>query len=148
MSNHIPFEIKSEIMKTLPLKLLIRLQSVCKSWKSLIHSSDFIAHYTGQKQHLLVSYYESVSLKEKCVVSLVDDDNFPQQKVCVTLPPLVKSLKYHLLIGSGSHGLLCFYYNIPHRGRAVIWNPSIRKAVDVVVPHVTYRTALGFGVLS
>ncbi|KAF5765008.1 putative F-box domain-containing protein [Helianthus annuus] len=54
MSDHIPFEIQSEIMKTLPLKSLIRFQSVCKSWKSRIHSSDFIAHYTGQQQHLLV----------------------------------------------------------------------------------------------
>ncbi|KAI3695182.1 hypothetical protein L1987_78171 [Smallanthus sonchifolius] len=39
---------------------------------------------------------------------------------------------------------------ISGRGRAVLWNPSVRKVVDVVVPNVgngiMYETVLGFGV--
>ncbi|MFS8015266.1 putative F-box domain-containing protein [Helianthus anomalus] len=88
MSDHIPFEIQSEIMKTVPVKSLIRFQSVCKSWKSLIHSSDFIAHYTGQQQHLLVRYKNRDDFKEE-YVSLVDDDSFPQHRVCTTDPKIV-----------------------------------------------------------
>ncbi|KAM0054324.1 putative F-box domain-containing protein [Helianthus debilis subsp. tardiflorus] len=149
MSDHIPFEIQSEIMKTLPVNSLIRFQSVCKSWKSLIHSSDFIAHYTGQQQHLLVRYKNRDDFKLE-YVSLVDDDSFPQHRVCVTVPPLVNNLENHVILVGSSHGLLCFQRRYPFRDRAVIWNPSIRKAVAVDVPHVTdlnaYRTALGFGV--
>ncbi|KAF5764998.1 putative F-box domain-containing protein [Helianthus annuus] len=55
MSDNIPFELQSEIMKRLPAESLIRFRSVCKSWKSLIHSSDFIAGYRGQ-QHLIVRF--------------------------------------------------------------------------------------------
>ncbi|MFS8015260.1 putative F-box domain-containing protein [Helianthus anomalus] len=45
MSDHIPFEIQSEIMNRLPVQSLLRFRLVCKSWRSLIESSDFIAHY-------------------------------------------------------------------------------------------------------
>ncbi|KAM0054325.1 putative F-box domain-containing protein [Helianthus debilis subsp. tardiflorus] len=150
MSDHIPFEIHSEIMKTIPVKSLLRFRSVCKSWKSLIESSDFIAHYSSQRQHLLVSYKNLDGSKQKYDhVSFVDDDDdddsFPKQSVCVTLPPLVNNLEYPILIGS-SHGLLCFYGDYQPGCRAVIWNPCIRKSVDVVVPHVPSETTLGFGV--
>ncbi|KAJ0456157.1 putative F-box domain-containing protein [Helianthus annuus] len=130
MSDHIPFEIQSEIMNRLPVKSLIRFRSVCKPWKSLIVSSDFVAHYSSQQQHLLVRYKEEY-------VSFVDDDSFPQHRVCVTVPPLLNNLEYPVLVGS-SHGLLCFKRNYRPRDGAVIWNPSIRKVVAVNVPHVEY----------
>uniref|UniRef100_A0A251U1I1 Putative F-box domain-containing protein n=1 Tax=Helianthus annuus TaxID=4232 RepID=A0A251U1I1_HELAN len=62
MSDNIPFELQSEIMKRLPAESLIRFRSVCKSWKSLIHSSDFIAGYRGQ-QHLIVSPFSLLLMK-------------------------------------------------------------------------------------
>ncbi|KAM0003099.1 putative F-box domain-containing protein [Helianthus debilis subsp. tardiflorus] len=72
MSDHIPFEIQSEIMNMLPVKSLLRFRSICKSWKSLIESSDFIAHHSSQQQrHLLVSYYDNDY--EQKYVSIVDD---------------------------------------------------------------------------
>ncbi|MFS8015819.1 putative F-box domain-containing protein [Helianthus anomalus] len=83
MSDHIPFEIQSEIMNMLPAKSLIRFRSVCKSWKSLIESSDFITGYSGQHQHLLVRYIEC---EPDYVSIIVDDDTFPRQKVSVTVP--------------------------------------------------------------
>ncbi|KAJ0456178.1 putative F-box domain-containing protein [Helianthus annuus] len=124
----------SEFLNTLPVKLLLRFRSVCKSWKSLIHNSDFIAHYSSQHQHLLVRY-KSLDDSKQEYVSFVDDDNFPQHRVCVTVLPLVNNLQYPLVIGS-SHGLLCLYCISPPGGKAAIWNPSIRKAVAVGVPHV------------
>ncbi|KAF5764856.1 putative F-box domain-containing protein [Helianthus annuus] len=144
MSDHIPFELQSEIMKRFPAKSLIRFRSVCKAWKSLIESSDFITHYSGQ-QHLIV---RSLNSSETNYVSIVDDDHtFPHQKVSVTFPPLLKNPKDPSIIRS-SHGLLCFYDSYPPGGRAVIWNPSIRKSVVVdVPPSGNYvRTVVGFGV--
>ncbi|MFS8015860.1 putative F-box domain-containing protein [Helianthus anomalus] len=89
MSDHIPFEIQEEIMNMLPVKSLLRFQSVCKAWSSLIESSDFIAHYRSQQQHLL------------------DDDIFPQQKVSLTFPVSVKEMLYYYpMIISSCHGLV------------------------------------------
>ncbi|KAJ0691628.1 putative F-box domain-containing protein [Helianthus annuus] len=143
MSDNVPFEIQEEIIKRLPVKSLIRFQSVSKSWKSLIESSDFITHYRSDQQHLLV--YLPRYGSEQNYVSIVDDNTFPEQRVSVTLPPLVKMLKGYRILGS-SHGLLCLYNN----GRVVIWNPSIRKTVAVVVPNMLddgiFDTGLGFGV--
>ncbi|XP_021970978.1 F-box/kelch-repeat protein At3g23880 isoform X2 [Helianthus annuus] len=116
MSNNIPFEIQAEIFKRLPVISLIQIRSVCKAWKFLIDSDDFIKNYSGQMQYLLAR-----------------------------------------IIGC-SHGLLCLYggYQEGHDGplsgtcRAVLWNPSIRKAVAVAVPNVAdmtiYETGFGFGV--
>ncbi|MFS8015876.1 putative F-box domain-containing protein [Helianthus anomalus] len=147
MSDHIPFELQSEIMKSLPVKSLIQFRSVCKAWKSLIDSSDFIKHYSGQQQHLLVRYQDAVDHKEK-YVSIVDDDDdtFPMQKVTVTIPPFVFNMLKHSTTMGSSHGLLCLYND----DMAVIWNPSISKAVAVVLPKRKYNeiwgTDLGFGV--
>ncbi|KAF5823764.1 putative F-box domain-containing protein [Helianthus annuus] len=59
MSDHIPFELQVDIIKRLPIKLLIQARSVSKAWKSVIDSPDFIADYTvhnhDQPQHLLIS---------------------------------------------------------------------------------------------
>ncbi|KAK1423677.1 hypothetical protein QVD17_18984 [Tagetes erecta] len=154
MSDNIPFEIQTEIIQRLPVKSLIRFRSVSKTWKSLIDSSDFVARYSGQ-QRLLVGYDGLLDFKQK-YVSVVDDDTFPQHKVYVHVPLMVKMLKRSTTI-DGSHGLLCSHgdYQLDRdsptfgTGRAVMWNPSIRKAVSVVVPNVaygTFETVLGFGV--
>ncbi|KAJ0587214.1 putative F-box domain-containing protein [Helianthus annuus] len=112
MSNNIPLEIQTEIMKRLPVKSLLRFRSVSKSCKSLIDSSDFIKHYIGQQQHLLVRCYDCVAHFEKQPMSIVDDDSLPTQTASVTLPSLVE---YPNLIGT-SHGLFCFYGPSSGRG--------------------------------
>ncbi|KAJ0651029.1 putative F-box domain-containing protein [Helianthus annuus] len=143
MSDNVPLEIQEEIIKRLPVKSLIRCRSVSKSWKSLIDSSNFIAHYRSQQPHLLV-YNHQYDSDPSCV-SIVDDNTFPQHRVSVTLPPLVKMVESCRKSGS-SHGLLFLYDN----DIVVIWNPSIRKAFAVVVPNVVdakmFNTELGFGV--
>ncbi|KAI3725483.1 hypothetical protein L1987_65271 [Smallanthus sonchifolius] len=153
MSDYLPFEIQVDIIKRLPVKSLIQFRSVSKAWKSLIDSSQFIAHYSGHVRHLLVRYIDRVDFNEK-YVSVVDDDTFPRNKVSVSIPLLVENCR---IIGR-SQGLLCLHDGYRNScgvplagiGRVVLWNPSIRKAVVVVLPNVPkdriYTTALGFGV--
>ncbi|XP_076894909.1 putative F-box protein At3g10240, partial [Bidens hawaiensis] len=135
-------------IKRLPVKSLLQFQSVSKGWKSMIDTPGFIASYTGQHQHLLINYYDSLVAK---YVSFEDNDTFPQNKVSVTIPPLVNTLNFYGSIGA-SHGLLCLLGvgGGGGGGRAVIWNPSIRKAVAVDAPwvgaHNGYKTIVGFGV--
>ncbi|GJW60406.1 ribonuclease H-like domain-containing protein, partial [Tanacetum coccineum] len=44
MSDNIPFDIQTEIIKRAPVKSVIRFRTVSKSWKSLIDSSEFQNH--------------------------------------------------------------------------------------------------------
>ncbi|KAF5764821.1 putative F-box domain-containing protein [Helianthus annuus] len=133
MSDNLPFELQEEIMKRLPVRSLIQFRSVSKSWKSLISSSRFVVDYSGQQQHLFVMHEDdSDDFNQQCV-SIVDDHTFPHQRVSVTIPPLVKNLKDPSIVG-GSHGLLCLYdfdLDAKEMEMAVLWNPSIRKAVAV-----------------
>ncbi|GJW75552.1 putative F-box domain-containing protein [Tanacetum coccineum] len=109
MSDNIPFEIQTEIIKRLPVKSL---------------RDAFGYNY----------------------VSYVDNHTFPHQKVSLTLPTSVLNLTKPLLVGS-SQGLFCFY-NFFQAKTAIIWNPTIRKSVDVVVPKAldgrSYSTVVGF----
>lgn len=162
MSTYIPFDIQVQIIERLPVKSLIRFRSVCKAWKSLIDSSDFITGYSVphiQPQHLLMKYEvgDRQETEFKCVC-FVDDDTFPQQTFAPTVPSLLEELYLARIIDS-SHGVLCFY-GFYHRkpgdlwpnsvtDMALLWNPSIRKSTAVVVPDVInpqFSSVLGFGV--
>ncbi|KAJ0448966.1 putative F-box domain-containing protein [Helianthus annuus] len=160
MSDNIPFEIQVEILKRLPVKLLIQFRSVSKTWRSLIDGSSFIAEYARQHtetQHILLRYRDYQPNYELKYVSIVDDETFPGNKVSLTHPVLRQMCKHYSIIGY-SHGLFCFYHEAQvvcnghsfGTGRAVLWNPSIRKSVDVVVSNVadgvTYETVLNFGI--
>ncbi|MFS8019987.1 putative F-box domain-containing protein [Helianthus anomalus] len=144
MSDCLPNDVEAEIMLRLPVKSLLHFRSVSKAWKSLIDHSDFTARYRGQQHHhLLVRHNDAFSCNEN-YISIVDDHTFPQQKVSLPIPLLVKMFKYYTIVGS-SQGLFCFYGDDQ---AAVLWNPSIRKAVTVVVParEGIYETVLGYGV--
>ncbi|KAK9071247.1 hypothetical protein SSX86_009815 [Deinandra increscens subsp. villosa] len=169
MLDKIPFEIQLEIMKRLPVRSVIQFRSVSKAWKLLINSPDFITRYTAlnpDPQHLLVIEANLYDDYRFAIVS--DDDSFPQRRVIFTTKEdstfsrLLNWLRLTVIdykvVGS-SHGLLCFYGD--HRegrgghrsltGMTVLWNPSIRKAVSVIVPNLgggkgMYQTTVGFGV--
>ena len=152
MSDNIPFDIQAQIIKSLPVKSLIRFRLVSKQWDSFIGSSKFIAEYqTHQKRrhHLLVSLVSTHNFDEK-YVSIVDDDTFPQHKFSLTFPPSVhEPLERPDIISS--QGLLFVHrYDEVCSGtvEGFIWNPIIRKSVDIEVciePRPDILT-LGFGV--
>ncbi|XP_076942647.1 F-box protein At5g18160-like [Bidens hawaiensis] len=143
MSDNIPFEIQVEIMKRLPLKSLVRFRTVSKTWKSMIDDTYFITHYSAQKEHLVVGFLDSVYRLK--YASVADGDSFPVHEVS---PPI--SLMHYIDVTiSSSHALICLCgYYLKGSGRAVLWNPSIRKAFALDVPNVaygkTYGSVLGF----
>ncbi|GJY29433.1 F-box domain containing protein [Tanacetum coccineum] len=152
MSDHIPFEIQSEIIKNLPVKSLLQFRCVSKQWKSLIDSSEFIKNChinrTNPQHHLLV---ENKLDYVRTYTSIIDDTTFPQQKFPLTAPESLNLLRITKTLGS-ANGLLCFcgFYGDSVSKMVVIWNPSIRKCVSIVIPNVlTYphgHTTIGFGV--
>ncbi|XP_071734361.1 putative F-box protein At3g16210 [Rutidosis leptorrhynchoides] len=154
MSDNVPFDVQREIIKLLPVKPLLRFRQVSKPWKSLIDSSDFIANYhfsnAPLQHHILVRYYDS---KHEQYVSIVDDDDsFPRHKFPLIIPSDARQLGEFPDIIGGSQGLLCLCYkrHSCETNTFVLWNPTIRKSVPIVVPNVfnntEFETAVGFGV--
>ncbi|KAJ0639590.1 putative F-box domain-containing protein [Helianthus annuus] len=145
MSANIPFEIQEEIIKrVLPVKSLIRFRSVSKQWKSLIESSEFITEHSvnpTQANHLLITYvvvdYRS---KVEKYVSIVDDDSFPHHQFSPDVPPY-PLWRPHVF--GCSHGLVCLLD--PILAAAIVWNPSVRKAVGIELPDARHAFGFGFG---
>nr|GEZ03287.1 hypothetical protein [Tanacetum cinerariifolium] len=154
MSDYIPFEIQSEIIKRLPVKSVVQCRSVSKLWKSLIDSSEFITSYhtcqTQPQHHLLVRYRLAKELK---YVSVLDDDSFPNHKSSLTVPQPVSLLCGYILTLTSVNGLLCFFGSLQdvfNKKIVVLWNPSIGKAVGVTISNSLRMpdglTFVGFGV--
>ncbi|XP_071735643.1 uncharacterized protein [Rutidosis leptorrhynchoides] len=167
MSDNVPFEIQIEIIKRLHVKPLVRCRSVSKSWKSIIDSSDFIANYhlcNTQLQHrLLARYVDSEEYRSNIengkYVSIVDDDSFPRQKSPLIVPSDVTLLGSLPDIIGSSQGVLCLcdiYDAFDDEAHLcdtmtfVLWNPTIRKSINIVVSNVInkgeFETVVGFGV--
>ncbi|KAL4578974.1 hypothetical protein LXL04_015109 [Taraxacum kok-saghyz] len=130
MSDEIPFHLQEQIIKRLPVISLLQFRSVSKAWKSVIDNSNFIAahsaHSVTQPQHLFLKFVH-------------------------ILPQSVKLLKRSSIIGS--LGLLCFHGYTGEQDleteMVVLWNPTIRKSIDVDVPNnpnPDCETEHGFGV--
>ncbi|GJV62285.1 putative F-box domain-containing protein [Tanacetum coccineum] len=157
MSDYIPFDIQKEIIKSVPdVESLIRFRSVSKSWKSFINSPQFIAGYgvrLSQPHRLILRYIVADSFEEKYISFLDDNDTFKQQHDSPpTVSDLIKQLENFSIVVGSSHGLWCLCGNIDSEKRIVVlWNPSIRKSIGIVVPYEFNRspfktTVFGFGV--
>ncbi|GJY11810.1 F-box protein-like protein [Tanacetum coccineum] len=77
-------------------------------------------------------------------VCLMDDTLAHQQELDPTVPVLIKELNYSIVVGS-CNGLFCVYGVNNGRNMVVLWNPSVRKCVGIVVPPVPYDKLAGFG---
>ena len=112
MSDYIPFEIQTEIIKMLPARSLSRFRWVSKQWKSLIENSEFINDHTrinhNRSQHHLLVRLQLYPFGAQ-YTSIIDDDTFPNQKSSLTLPPPLNSLSRCKLMHGSVNGLFCFY---------------------------------------
>nr|GEV08354.1 hypothetical protein [Tanacetum cinerariifolium] len=133
MSDYLPFEIQSEIMKRLPVKSLVQFRSVSKQWKSFIDCPKFIKDYhinhPNPQHHLLVGYTLDAV---RTYTSIIDDNTFPGQKFPLTAPEPLKLLRFTFTLGSvdGLLGFYGFYQDVYLETQMVVlWNPSLRKCV-------------------
>ncbi|KAK3021077.1 hypothetical protein RJ639_046098 [Escallonia herrerae] len=155
MSDYLPDEIIKEILTKLPVKSLLRFTAVCKSWYSHIKNPSFINAHLNQtiantqhsSQRLLVRYYDKTSKEEQYTLRW-DDDKFGDQFSALNFP--FKSVLGYVRIVGSCNGLLCLCDDLFGDANTItLWNPSIRKAVNVDMrinlrfPHMF---VLGFGV--
>ncbi|KAK7359684.1 hypothetical protein VNO77_01647 [Canavalia gladiata] len=122
----LPIELIMEILQWLPVKFLLQLRCICKSWKSLISDPQFAKkhlHSSPTVAHLVLSF-SSLS-REFTLRAYPLSPVFDAFAVRATQLryPLNTRKRFDLIVGS-CDGILCFAIDQSH---ALLWNPSTGK---------------------
>ncbi|KAJ9535306.1 hypothetical protein OSB04_un001585 [Centaurea solstitialis] len=114
MANQLPNELIVEILSRLPSKSLIRFQSVCKSWRSLITSTEFrLVHFHNFNKpnpRYLVRRFELRENREVYTVYLDDQ-----------------------LFTLDADAQIKFPFHTT-KDEVILWNPSVRRNVTLIPP--------------
>lgn len=153
----LPEDIHAEILKRLPVKSLVRLRCVCKSWYHLVTSPSFVKLHLDFTTHTLPSRRAGIILSRYCNTLLSigpeevspasphDSNDFAGFEKAVELDlRLVRNLPYS--VKGHCDGLLCLVINDGAEGAIVMWNPSIRESRRLPLPQNFRSTREVFGV--
>ncbi|XVF52497.1 hypothetical protein PTKIN_Ptkin05aG0022900 [Pterospermum kingtungense] len=157
MADFIPQEIILQILHRLPIKTLVKCTLVCKSWQSLITGSDFINSHLAKtlckpitSQPLLTRHFTESPNKEHYILHLNRESLDIYQTLKSPLKPRTDDA-YPRIVGT-LHGLICLSDDLfGYTNRIVLWNPSVRRYVELPTPNITFREigpyyfTLGFG---
>ncbi|KAK4259405.1 hypothetical protein QN277_005743 [Acacia crassicarpa] len=144
----LPEDIIRTILKSLPVKSLIRFRCVCKEWKNLLKTPSFITehlhHPMNENPLLLLQWGHKLDPLHFHIL------NHKMQLLEVQPPlPLMDSSLRTEIVGC-SNGLLCVNYydletSLPFL--LLVWNPATREIRHVPNPikHKIQYFALGFG---
>ncbi|XP_015937363.1 F-box/kelch-repeat protein At3g23880-like [Arachis duranensis] len=134
MRNHeydlcnLPGDLFREILLRLPVKLLLQLKTVCRSWNSFISSHEFVIHHHQRSTQPRLVYCslesEGLDIMQCSVSSLLYNQLQPTR-----IEPL--HIKYKTIKGS-CNGLLCLCEGFPYR-TLTLFNPCTRS-VSLNVP--------------
>ncbi|KAK2969220.1 hypothetical protein RJ640_020370 [Escallonia rubra] len=126
--KHLPVELLIEILLKLPVKSLIKLTCVCKTWYSVVNDSHFITTHLNQStlngDNHLVHLPTSPSGKRWCSMLSMDTlDGLSIHEI-----PFNPEFDTFRIAGS-RNGLLCLTdYRFQHYGHTLyLWNPSTQK---------------------
>uniref|UniRef100_A0A7C9CI64 F-box domain-containing protein n=2 Tax=Opuntia streptacantha TaxID=393608 RepID=A0A7C9CI64_OPUST len=137
-----PIDLLIEILKRVPLKSLIRLTCVCKSWHSLLTSPTFISAHVSHnfakindgKSRNLHLFRQAIDVRSKDCRS----EFYLFNTKTVSKPRKIKCPvgRKHFIVSSRD-GLLCFFdffSQNPETAPLILWNPSIKRMEVVRVP--------------
>lgn len=156
MSDYFPADLWSEILLNLPVESLIRFTIVCKSWKSLITSPNFIyAHISTAKNRSLLRRYDKHDKHEH--YSLLEfigkNGSFAINSCSEFKFPFKSQIGYYRVVGS-CDGVVCLtddFFLYPSQP-VILWNPSVRNHVilpqAITNPKGPHIVVLGFGVAN
>lgn len=147
----LPEEILIQILLKLPVKSLVRFRCVSKSWDSLITHPSFVSLHLSHamaghdRSVVLLRHYSLTQRKERNTLYLDGESFLEHQELEFPL----KTHDTYYLAGS-CNGLLCFSDYIINNLQVILWNPSLRKCVQLPIPRfidtdLTHTYVLGFG---
>jgi F-box interacting protein len=131
----LPFDLVAEIFSRLPVKLLLQLQCLGKSWKSLISDPKFTKKHLQfskafhHNHHLIVNTSGVIG---KLILPSVFNAAMSTSRIKPTklrFPDILNTVSAHNLCVSSCDGILCFTsgYGTIAGHSIVLWNPSIRR---------------------
>jgi len=130
-TSALPFDLIAEILCRLPVKLLLQLRCLCKSFNSLISDPKFAKKHlrmSNTRHRLMLS--SNNRLDELVLFDSPMPSDFPTftiNQTQLSYPDCLKIEYDSPLHARSCHGIICFtMYNGPGVGPPVLWNPSIR----------------------
>ncbi|XP_057428936.1 F-box/kelch-repeat protein At3g23880-like [Lotus japonicus] len=128
----IPFDLVVEILCRLPVKSLLQLRCVCKSWKTLISDPEFAKTHLRCSPKDFTCHHTMANLRSYRSRALMV---YPLQSVfnaaAVTTPATATRVKYPLndqnrfnFIAGSCHGMLLLDID---ESSPILWNPSTRR---------------------
>ncbi|KAJ9558528.1 hypothetical protein OSB04_013142 [Centaurea solstitialis] len=139
MATQLPNERVVEILSGLPSKSLICFQSMCKSWWSLISSTEFrlmhFHNFNKPNPRYLVRRFELRENREVYTVHL-DDQHFTlDADAQIKFPFRISSPNiYSYGIIGCCHGVVCFCNDDTTKDEVILWNPSVRRNLTLIPP--------------
>ncbi|AES69467.1 putative F-box domain, galactose oxidase/kelch, beta-propeller, F-box associated interaction [Medicago truncatula] len=136
----LPFDLVAEIFCRLPVKLLLQLQCLGKSLKSLISDPKFTKKHLQfskafqHNHHLIVNIPGDIGklIMKDCTIPSVF--NAAMSTSCIKptklrFPDILNTVSAYKLCVSSCDGILCFTceYDTIAGHSVVLWNPSIRR---------------------
>ncbi|KAF9593249.1 hypothetical protein IFM89_021005 [Coptis chinensis] len=134
--NVLPEDVVFQILVCLPVMFLLRFKSVCKSWRILIQSSNFIEQHLNHHSHQYSNYnfvtWSHISTIRKGInLSLRSGDRF-EVTAQVNLPCL--RVLYHYNINMvACNGIVCIHIKGTDRTyskcimNVSLWNPATKQ---------------------
>ncbi|KAL7087359.1 hypothetical protein ACP275_13G063300 [Erythranthe tilingii] len=147
IQRHLPEDIVTEILSRLPVQSLLRFKSVCKPWRFLISSKNFI------KTHLQISEKNETFARHRFISTSLSSSKCPGTlRVCslrsLLTEPDTRSSPLDFFPGSGStdlrivgscNGLTCVLVD---SYRFFLLNPALREYRQL--PNFEHPNELGF----
>ncbi|KAK6928164.1 F-box associated domain, type 1 [Dillenia turbinata] len=151
-ANLLPEDLVIEILLFLPVKSLIRFRCVCKSWRDLIHSTDFVTRHLNNSRNrlknrgLLVMSFQSfeedlISPSPSCGIAplISDEPILDGWEIYEPSDYSMRGRPFAEEIIGPCNGIYCLYGS----SKIILWNPSSREVKDL--PPVSLENYLGIG---
>ncbi|MED6107734.1 hypothetical protein PIB30_016772 [Stylosanthes scabra] len=125
----LPEEVVAEILVRLPVSCLVKLKSVCRSWRALISSSQFAKthlHRSIPIPHFAYTFPQGTVWRDPRIGIFSAESPFHNPITKVISFRVGRGLMFVDIIGS-ANGLLCLLHlDYEARRRAKLWNPCTR----------------------
>ncbi|PKI62866.1 hypothetical protein CRG98_016703 [Punica granatum] len=155
----LPLDLTAEILSRIPVRTLVRFESVCNSWRRLIQSPSFISLHLNRSANL-GDGARSLLVKHRCpatdkrLISLLSGDSLEMVSP-VDIPRHMYSP--NLKVVGSCNGLVCLSHDCFCNFGAPIflWNPATRESralpkfaispENLRLPKARFHVAHGFG---
>ncbi|KAM4113608.1 hypothetical protein ACJW30_04G008700 [Castanea mollissima] len=145
----LPSEIVTNILVRLPIKSIIICTSVSKAWKSLIQNPTFISTHFHHSHNKNLLFFNLCSENQREFYALHNEDDEPDftPHTSFDYPSHVPDPDAKFRVVGTCNGLLLSLSNnlTMDTSRLCLWNPSVRKLVNLPLTNFSSDACIGFG---